>query len=233
MKQLTTLTLALIVVATPRVRAAVIAGPITNAANNHIYYLLGTNSWTKAEEEAVALGGHLVTINDATEQAWVYSTFGSYDIWIGLTDRDVEGTFQWVSGENSSYRNWDLGEPNNATSGNNNQDYAHMYANTFATVAKRGLWDDRSETETFALSFHGVVEVIPGIATQVSISTAVEIAWPSQTTNRYQIQWSSSLNTNDWFNLDSPIQGTGSTNYYLYSTRDADKRFYRVLTLQP
>lgn len=108
-----------------------------------------------------------------------------------------------------------------------------MYANTFATVAKRGFWDDRSETETSALSYHGVVEVIPGIAAQVSISSAVEIAWPTQTTNRYQIQWSSSLHTNDWFNLDSPIQGTGATNYYLHSTRDAEKRFYRVLTLQP
>jgi hypothetical protein len=27
------------------------------------------------------------------------------------------------------------------------------------------------------------------------------------------IQWNSSLNSNDWFNLDSPTPGTGTSNY--------------------
>ena len=49
----------------PHARAAVLAGPLANAANGHVYYLLSTNSWTLAEAEAVNLGGHLVTINDA------------------------------------------------------------------------------------------------------------------------------------------------------------------------
>jgi hypothetical protein len=197
MKQFITIALALIAFTVPRAHAAVLAGPLTNAANGHVYYLLSTNSWTVAEAEAVSLGGHLVTINDAAEQTWVYSTFGSNEVWIGLTDRDVEGTFQWVSGETSTYRNWDPGEPNNAASGNFDQDYVHMYSNTFTTAAKRGKWDDRSETESFALTFNAIVEVIPGIAAQVSIFTAVEIAWPTQTTNSYQIQWSTSLNTNN------------------------------------
>lgn len=233
MKQLIKFALAFMVFAGPRAYAAVLVGPLTNAANGHIYYLLSTNSWTVAEAEAVSLGGHLVTINDDAEQKWVYSAFGSNEVWIGLTDRDVEGTFQWVSGETSTYRNWDPGEPNNAVSGNNNQDYVHIYSNTNTTVSRRGKWDDRSETESFALSFKGIVEVVPGIAAQVSVFKAVEIAWTTQTTNSYQIQWSSSLNTNDWFNLGSAIQGTGSTNYYFDSTRGSDKRFYRVLILQP
>lgn len=233
MKRLTTFALALLVFTVPGVHAAVEVGPRTNAANGHVYYLLTTNNWTLAEAEAVKLGGHLVTINDDAEQTWVYSTFGSNEVWIGLTDRNVEGTFEWVSGETSTYRNWDPGEPNNAVSGNGNQDYVHIYANTNSTVSRRGKWDDRSETESFAASFKGVVEVIPGLAAQVAIFPAVEIAWPTQTTNSYQIQWSSSLNTNDWFNLGIPIQGTGSTNHYLDSTRTAVKRFYRVLTLHP
>ena len=233
MKQLVTFALALMALFVPHAHAAVLAGPLTNAANGHLYYLLSTNSWTLSEAEAVSLGGHLVTINDAAEQAWVYSTFGANELWIGLTDRDVEGTFQWVSGETSTYRNWDPGEPNNAASGNYNQDYIHIYSNTYSNASKRGFWDDRSETESFALSFHGVVEVIPGMASQVSLFPAVEIAWTTQTTNSYQIQWSSSLNTNDWFNLGSAIQGTGLTNYYFDSTRGANKRFYRVLTVQP
>lgn len=232
MKQLVPFVLGLMACLVPNAHAAVLAGPSTNAANGHLYYLLTPSGWTLAEAEAVSLGGHLVTINDDAEQKWVYSIFGTNEIWIGLTDRDVEGTFQWVSGETSTYRNWDPGEPNNAASGNNNQDYVHIYSITNSTVSRRGKWDDRSETEASALGFKGVVELVPGIAAEAVIFTAVEIAWPTQTTNFYQIQWRSLLNTNDWLNLGGLIQGTGSTNYYFDSTRGVDKRFYRVLTLQ-
>lgn len=72
-----------------------------------------------------------------------------------------------------------------------------------------------------------------GSSVQIMVSPAMELSWPTHSTNRYQIQWSSSLNTNDWFDFDSPIQGTGNTNYYLISTRGAEKRFYRVVTLSP
>ena len=41
----------------PGARAAVLAGPITNAANGHLYYLLSANTWTASEAEAVGLGG--------------------------------------------------------------------------------------------------------------------------------------------------------------------------------
>lgn len=229
MKYLIPVTLALLAFTAPGASAAVIAGPFTNAANSHIYYLLSTNSWTVAEAEAVSLGGHLATLNDAEEQQWVFSTFapfaGSHRMWIGITDRIIEGTFQWVSGETSSYRNWNPGEPNNAAA---DQDYVHVYP---GGDARAGKWNDVAEYE--APDYYGIVEVIQGTATELSVFRAVEFAWPTQTTNRYQIQWSSSLNTNDWFSLGSPIQGTGSTNYYLDSTRGADKRFYRVLTLQP
>ena len=225
-------TLALVIFTAPGARAAVLAGPLTNAANGHAYYLLSPLSWTANEAEAVSLGGHLVTINDEAEQQWIANTFlplaGTHYLWIGLTDRDVEGTYQWVSGETSIYRNWQTGEPNNAVSGNYNQDYVHIYPTNDAAAGK---WDDRSETEAATATAYGIAEVIPGVTSQVAIFPAVEIAWTTQTTNSYQIQWSSAPNTNNWFSLGAPIQGTGSTNYYFDSTRGQDKRFYRVLTL--
>ena len=43
----------------PAARAAVLAGPLTNAANAHTYYLLSADTWTASEAEARGLGGHL------------------------------------------------------------------------------------------------------------------------------------------------------------------------------
>lgn len=229
MKQLITCALALMVLTLPRAHAAILAGPLTNTANGHVYYLLSTNSWTVAETEAVTLGGHLVTINDAAEQQWITNAFlpfaGSHRVWIGLTDRTIEGTFQWVSGEAASYRNWNPGEPNNSAE---DQDYVHIYP---STDVRAGKWNDVAENQ--APDYYAIAEVIQGTATQVEIFAAVEIAWATQATNSYQIQWRSSLNTNEWHNVGSSIQGTGSTNYYFDSTRGGDKRFYRVLKLQP
>ena len=54
--------------------ASVLQGPVTNASNGHLYYLLNQTSWTASEAEAVSLGGHLTTINDANENAWVMSS---------------------------------------------------------------------------------------------------------------------------------------------------------------
>ena len=62
-----------------------------NPANGHTYHLLAESNWTDAEAEAQNLGGHLVTINDAAENDWVFQTFGNAlgqprDLWIGLND---------------------------------------------------------------------------------------------------------------------------------------------------
>ena len=41
----------------PGARAAVLAGPITNTANAHTYYLLSHTNWAASEAEARQLGG--------------------------------------------------------------------------------------------------------------------------------------------------------------------------------
>ena len=83
---------------------AVLAGPIQHPTNGHLYYLLSEGTWTSAEQQAVSLGGHLVTINDQTEQEWVWAAFGNYggvrrSLWIGLNDVANEGQFVWASGQ--------------------------------------------------------------------------------------------------------------------------------------
>ncbi len=124
----------------PGARAAVLAGPLTNAANAHIYYLLSANTWTASEAEAIGLGGHLVTINDAAENQWVLSTFfpltgGPNDwLWIGLNDAAIEGKFFWA-GEESAITIWASGEPFTTDV----EDYA-------AIGRLSGRWKDLSDT---------------------------------------------------------------------------------------
>lgn len=89
------------------------AAPIFNPATDHWYDTV-TGDWFAAESSAVALGGHLVTINDAGEQNWLVTTFGgSEPFWIGFNDTDQEGAWVWVSGEPVTYTNWRPREPNN------------------------------------------------------------------------------------------------------------------------
>jgi hypothetical protein len=110
---------------------------IANPANGHLYGLTDDSyrgidkggsigddpTVLDAEALAVSLGGHLVTINDAAEQAWLLETFGSIasdnssnlaeNFWIGLNDLEEEGTFRWFSGEPVDYINWASTEPAN------------------------------------------------------------------------------------------------------------------------
>jgi hypothetical protein len=87
---------------------------IQNPANGHWYALTPNLEWAPAEEQAVAWGGHLVTINDVEEEQWLKATFGrGIFYWIGFNDRAEEGTWVWTSGEPVTYTNWAGGEPSN------------------------------------------------------------------------------------------------------------------------
>jgi Lectin C-type domain len=103
--------------------AGVIAGPVINLDNGHVYYLLDTSSWTAAEAEAVRMGGHLATVRNASENRWIAARFGSIDrriLWIGLHNPVIgDGSgprhrknFMWVSGEPVRFTYW-IWQPNN------------------------------------------------------------------------------------------------------------------------
>ncbi len=69
------------------------------------------------------------------------------------------------------------------------------------------------------------VEAVPGTA----IHTAVEITFPSEAGQYYQLQCSSDLNSDAWANLGARIQGQGGTLSAFDTTRHAGQRFYRVV----
>ncbi len=158
-------------------RGAIITGPVTNSVNGHLYYLLAQTNWAASEQEALEMGGHLVTINDAAEQLWVYSTFSAWGgvnraLLIGLNDHQNEGSFQWANGEPVPFTNWNPGEPNDGNA-IHLENVVHMYA---PNQTAPGKWNDFAESETSAgvgpsfAPIHGVVEIDP-LHVQVSLPT--------------------------------------------------------------
>ncbi len=89
----------------------------------HTYYVSNNRmTWQNAKTLCQDKGGHLVTISDAAENNFVYQNTTDKS-WIGFTDQEEEGDWQWVTGEDVTYTNWLPTEPNNS---GNNEHYAHI-----------------------------------------------------------------------------------------------------------
>jgi hypothetical protein len=119
------------------------------------YRLTEPMSWQDAEQQAVAWGGHLATLNDAAEEAALRERFGTLEyFWIGFNDIATEGSFEWVSGEPITYTNWCSGEPNNF----NDEDAAII--NWAHGPGFGDCWNDLNPSA----HLRGIVEIEPGHA---------------------------------------------------------------------
>lgn len=136
--------------------------PVYNPATGHWYDIVPSGadgSWDNAEANAVALGGHLVTIDDAAEEAWLRAIFGEQVLyWIGFNDAAAEGTWVWVSGEPVTYTNWEGVEPNNSMPPPEGEDYAVINWNVTT-----GGWNDWDHQRPDYYHTEGIaeMEVIP------------------------------------------------------------------------
>jgi hypothetical protein len=152
--------------------AVVISGPIINPNNNNTYYLLAPATWTASEAEAVALGGHLATVDNLVENNWIYAQFSSFNqiprgLWIGLTDTATENTFAWVSQSLVCFMNWGAGEPANQ---DGFDDYVHLL---WPGDPRQSRWNDIQDVNNFAgIPLSGVVEVGPGECPPVGVESS-------------------------------------------------------------
>ena len=78
-----------------------------NPANRHAYKRIECQTPEEAIERAKEEGAHLVSINDAAEQAWLLYVFGRENYWIGFTDGIKKNDKEWDDGDPLSYTNWD------------------------------------------------------------------------------------------------------------------------------
>lgn len=105
------------------------------AFKGHSYKAFMENvSWHAAKKRCEDMGGHLVIITDAKEEAFVGRlaadprlSLGKADgksdgFWLGATDERQEGHWVWVTGEPVAYANWKAGQPNNK----NNEEHCAM-----------------------------------------------------------------------------------------------------------
>ena len=87
-------------------------------------FIEGAFSWSQARDDAVSRGGHLATVTSTNEWNNILSlldsvvtsrTQTSFHIWIGGTDENVEGQWEWITGEPWTVDFWHGGEPNDDT----------------------------------------------------------------------------------------------------------------------
>jgi hypothetical protein len=178
-----------------------------NPVTDHYYALTETGmSWDMLEALAVQMGGHLVSINDAPEEEWLYSTFGTTMFWIGLTDYPDEGEYRWTSGEPVTYLKWCPGEPTDTAGGSGSEDAVHA-------IPWAQCWNDEPtwitefwdpDNQKSIPSYPGIIEVetIPSPDQSewrtLSFNIPNETLWRKSGENSYTIIANPSSDTIAW-----------------------------------
>jgi hypothetical protein len=89
----------------------------------------GSFTWDQAKADAEAKGGHLATITSQSEHDILLLAVGggaslkTSQYWLGGTDSRIEGIWEWLTGESSTYLRWTGEEPN----GGANENYLSVY----------------------------------------------------------------------------------------------------------
>ncbi|KAK6324671.1 hypothetical protein J4Q44_G00040130 [Coregonus suidteri] len=77
-------------------------------------YFLSTEdkTWEESRQDCLKRGADLVIINSREEQEFIFNL--NKRVWIGLTDRQREGTWKWVDGTTLTTEYWYDPQPNNS-----------------------------------------------------------------------------------------------------------------------
>lgn len=178
--------------------------------NGNEYQLTSSSgTWAEAQAEAEALGGNLVTISDAAEQAWLQDTFGGTErLWTGLTDRAQEGEFEWTSGEALTYTNWALNQPNNFGRGED-----------FTVLLTNGKWNDAGGNA----NLRGIIEIGDDNPTQTEVFTYNGNEYRLTSTN---LTWAAAQAEAESFGGDLVTINDGAEQNWLEDTFGSTERLW-------
>ncbi len=83
--------------------------------SNQYEYIAGSFDWYEARDDAITRGGHLATITSTNEWTIIDALDADSPVWLGGTDENTEGQWEWVTGEPWSVEFWDERALNNGT----------------------------------------------------------------------------------------------------------------------
>uniref|UniRef100_A0A6Q2Z091 C-type lectin domain-containing protein n=1 Tax=Esox lucius TaxID=8010 RepID=A0A6Q2Z091_ESOLU len=105
---------------------------------NSIYYVsTEKNYWEYANQDCLKRGTQLVIINNQEEQKFLITL--NIHTWIGLTDRETEGTWRWVDGTPLTTAYWGAPQPDNGGGTVGEEDCAE-FVNWYTDPVKK--WND-------------------------------------------------------------------------------------------
>lgn len=137
--------------------------PGWKAYNGHWYKLTSSaTSWASAEAEAVAEGGHLVSVQSEAEHQWLVATFPAENVWIGLRQSsgsaEPAGGWQWSDGSSSSFSRWFPAQPDNSAGVENRAVLIQERGDCVGPESQCiGSWNDYNEDGPF----RGIIERLP------------------------------------------------------------------------
>jgi hypothetical protein len=197
------------------------------------YVIVSGPTWEEAEANAIKLGGHLVTINDAAENEWLTQYYGKGK-WIGINDKEKEGTFKWSSSEEIVYTNWASGEPSNS---GGIQDYGWIQF-------ENGKWDD---FQNDAGVFQGIAEIklapnntptgTPTVAGTFKVGSTLTIDATAIKdsdnftgyTPTFKYNWETSTDGTAWSKLTT-TDAVDNNNTYILTTAEVSKKIRGVVS---
>ncbi|XP_039397350.1 C-type lectin domain family 4 member F-like [Mauremys reevesii] len=110
-------------------------------SGNLYYFSHERKSWDEAERFCVSQDSHLTSVSSQAEQDFLSSDTKDQNHWIGLTDRETEGSWRWVDGTeyraDTSRGFWAENQPDNWDQGiGGREDCVHIHS------INRNLWND-------------------------------------------------------------------------------------------
>ncbi|XP_044874138.1 C-type lectin domain family 4 member F-like isoform X2 [Mauremys mutica] len=108
---------------------------------NLYYFSQERKSWDEAEQFCVSQDSHLTSVSSQAEQEFLSSDTKGQNHWIGLTDRETEGSWRWADGTeyraDASRGFWGENQPDNWDQGiGGREDCVHIHS------INRNLWND-------------------------------------------------------------------------------------------
>ena len=73
-------------------------------------------TWADAEELCKKKGGHLASVTSEAVDAYIAGEKEKRwlkNLWIGGSDKEIEGVWKWTDGSPWNFTNWYIGQPNN------------------------------------------------------------------------------------------------------------------------